>query len=258
MAAKATYVEGKVSVVLAVDSSTRGVAVGDTFKEGDHLVTAADGIVEIELGTGDIIRLENDTDMTIKSLSRNEKGSTFSIFDLAIGRVKSLVGKLADKDSKFEYHTKAAICGVAGTPPWIVTALENATEIDLLGKKGGKGAVFTQGFDPKKTRAIIKPGFRTIIRLGKPPMNPFEIDPARLRMLRGIPFKSLLRGQILMNNLAWKISIPRVPKGGKSNSLQELEKQYNQGSGISGKGRSSSMENNTPVFYRGKIKVKLN
>ncbi|VAX16443.1 hypothetical protein MNBD_NITROSPINAE04-883 [hydrothermal vent metagenome] len=187
--AKAVYVEGAAHVISVKDKSRRRVELDSTFTEGDRVTTEADGIVEIEFDTGDLVRVDKDTEMVVRSLKRDESGSAFSIFNLVIGRVKSAVGKLATKDSKFEYHTKTAIAGVAGTPPWVIRFHEDVTEIDLLGKEGDKGFVYVQGLDPKKTLVTLSPGTRTIVRLGMAPLKPFPIEPDRIEMLmRTIPF----------------------------------------------------------------------
>ena len=188
--ATAVYVEGKVTVFSVTDSKVRTVVVGTAFREGDRVKTESNGVVEIEFDTKDLIRLDKNTDMTIKSLRRNEKGSTFSVFNLLVGRVKSAVSKLADKDSKFEYHTKAAICGVAGTPPFIVEFRKNQAFVDLLGKKGEEGAVYVRGFDPAKTLVTVFAGNRTTVQTGMPPLEPFPISTSRLRQLnKTMPFK---------------------------------------------------------------------
>ncbi|MGK7345654.1 MAG: FecR family protein [Candidatus Nitrospinota bacterium M3_3B_026] len=189
--AEAVYVEGKVMVISAADSRESEVSIGMVFSEGDRIRTAADGIIEIEFDTGDLMRVDRDTDMVIKSLSRDEKGATSSVFGLMVGRVKASVTKLTTPDSKFEYHTKAAICGVAGTPPFVVEHKKERTSIDLLGRAGEKGQVYVRGFDPAATVVNLTAGRRTAVTPGAPPLKPFPISPARLRNLnRTIPFKT--------------------------------------------------------------------
>lgn len=188
IAAEATHVEGAANVVSIRDAKTRPIALGMKFFEGDRIRTGA-GVVEIEFDTGDLIRVDRDTDLTVQSLHRDEQGSTFSIFNLAIGRVKSAVTKLADQRSKFEYRTKTALCGVAGTPPFIVGFQGSRTFVDLLGAKGEPGAVSVRGFDPAQTLVTVLSGFRTTVAPGLPPQPPFEISPDRFRQLnRAIPF----------------------------------------------------------------------
>ncbi|MBF0293212.1 MAG: FecR domain-containing protein [Nitrospinae bacterium] len=189
--AKAVYVEGSVNVISIADSKMRAVARGDTFAEGDRIKTSANGTLEVEFDTGDIIRLDKNSDLVIKALNRNSSGSTFSIFSLMIGRVKSAVSKLADSSSKFEYHTKAAVCGVSGTPPFVVETTNGETSVDLLGEPGEKGAVYVRGMDPAGTMVMVFSGNRSIVNFGAPPLAPFLISPERRQYLnRTISFKT--------------------------------------------------------------------
>jgi len=119
----------------------------------------------------------------------NDKGSTTSIFGLLVGRVKSSVKKLLDKDSKFEYQTKAALAGVAGTPPWFFSFIGGLAEVDLTGDQGDPGSVYVEGSDPNQSRVSLFPGFRTTVGFGGAPSNPFQISGERLRQFnRTMPF----------------------------------------------------------------------
>jgi len=272
--AKAVYVEGVAHVSSVKEKSGRRVELNSTFTEGDRVKTEADGIVEIEFDTGDLVRVDKDTEMVVRSLKRDESGSAFSIFNLVIGRVKSAVGKLATKDSKFEYHTKTAIAGVAGTPPWVLSFHENTTEIDLLGQKGDKGFVYVQGLDPKKTLVTLSPGTRTIVRLGMAPLKPFPIEPDRLEMLmRTIPFsrehyiprptveKELIDrlgsiGQQLVTSvISQSVSTPRQILPEVAQSVDSTNTQSTSGQGAVGQyGQTGGVSTSQPV----KLKVKIN
>ncbi len=187
--AKAVLVEGEATVFPIAGSKSYAIVIGTKFREGDRIKTGENGVVEIELDTGDLIRIDKSTNMVIKALHRNKKGSTTSIFSLLVGRVKSAVTKLVDDESKFEYHTKAAIAGVAGTPPFIVGFVGGIANIDLLGKTGDKGRVFVQGTDSARSRVDISPGFRTTVNIGFAPKDAFKISTQRLNNFnRTIPF----------------------------------------------------------------------
>ncbi|VAX17149.1 hypothetical protein MNBD_NITROSPINAE01-723 [hydrothermal vent metagenome] len=189
--AHAVYLEGDVKVFSFKNSKMRSVEKNDPFYEGDRIVTGADGVVEIELDTGDLIRVDKGSDMVIKALHRTAQGSSQSVFSLLLGKVKSAVNKLVDDQSKFEYHTKAAVAGVAGTPPFIVAVTGSSTNIDLLGEQGDHGSVYVKGTDPNATRVNLPPGFRTNVAFGRAPTNPFAISNERRQNLnRQIPFKT--------------------------------------------------------------------
>lgn len=186
MAARAVHVEGDVTVTSAANAKPRKVTTGWMFMAGDKIFTGADGAVEIELDTGDLIKLDRNSAFSITQLDRDSGGSTNSLFDLAVGRVVSAVEKLASRNSKFEVRTKTAICGVAGTPPWVVQfqPSQQRTLVDLLGRQGEPGAVYVKGFDPGQTLITIFAGQRTLVPLNQPPMPPSPISQMRLRQLR--------------------------------------------------------------------------
>lgn len=192
--AKAVHVEGDARVLSARTAKESRISVGSPIEEGDRIKTARNGIVEVEFDNGDLIRVDVNSDMTIRSLHRDEKGSTFSIFNLVLGRVKSAVSKLTTAESKFEYHTKAAICGVGGTPPFVVEFRENKVNVDLLGEPGDRGFVYVQGFDPAKTIVTLFAGTNTNAISGRPPVQSAPITDARRQMFnRTIPFNTKVK-----------------------------------------------------------------
>ncbi len=283
--AKAIHVEGEVNFFSIMDRKIKRVKVGDVFAAGDRIVTAADGIVEIKFDTGDLVRVDKNTNMIIKSLHRNGRGATFSIFHLFAGRVKSAVSRLATKNSKFEYHTKTAICGVGGTPPWVLRVHENKAEIDLLGKKGDKGFIYVRGFDPKKTLVTLFAGNRTIVRPGMPPIRPFPISRQRLQMLkRTIPFKTKpevkkevkekpkkaakdkdkkqeaapysIGRKLVTSAISQRISTPKQPKPGEAKSVDSTNTQSTSGQGAVGQ-YGETGGGSPPQPARVKIRINL-
>jgi len=234
--ATAKYVEGDVIVTQKATGKSLKVVKGSTFAEGDKIVTSKTGIVEIETDTGALIRVDRGSDMTIKSLHKNPRGSSFSIFGLSLGRVKSAVTKLASSESKFEYHTKAAIAGVGGTPPFVVETDGNTTNIDLLGQQGDHGNVYVIGGDPSQTTVVLTAVFRTTVRPGEPPLNPFPVDPTRYNYLNEvIPFSVEIKPtqtgggsssqDTIIDNLSRHVA---PPASGPTKTLEDLDTQYNQ------------------------------
>lgn len=220
--AKVVHVEGEAHLFSIKDSKQYPIKKGLKVLEGDRIKTGSKGVVEVEFDTGDLIHVGNNSDLVVKTLHRNKKGSTFSVFNLLVGKVKSAVTKLVDKDSKFEYHTKAAIAGVAGTPPFIVGYNGGNAEVDLLGKKGDHGAVYVQGTDPSKTRITIPPGFRATAGFGKPPTNPFKISSQRRQNLnRQVPFR--VKPKSVSSNQE------QVPQEQKQPEKKEAKKEEKQG-----------------------------
>ncbi len=192
--AHAVYVEGVVNYVSVEDSVTYPVELNTPFREGDRVITGKDGMVEIEFDTGALLLLDNDTDVTIKSLHINDQGAVSAIFYLAVGLIKSSFSKLADMD-QVEYHTKAAIAGISGTPNQVVKADTTdegvaRTDIYLLGEEGDEGSMFARGFDPDMTEVTLTANRGTTVFEGLPPAAPFVLTPAILYLLNQYVFQS--------------------------------------------------------------------
>ncbi|MGK7344224.1 MAG: FecR family protein [Candidatus Nitrospinota bacterium M3_3B_026] len=260
---KAVYVEGTVTVFSVVDKKTHPVKVGTEFAEGDEVTTAAASELEIEFDTGDLIRLDENTELVIKSLNRNEAGSTSSVFGMALGRVKAAVSKLADEESRFELHTKTAICGVAGTPPFVVEAKDDQTNVDLLGEPGAPGKVYVQGATGPGQKVVFLTALtRTIVRMGEDPLEPFPVTPERLRQLKKLlrfEFEKLTGRaptpdeEMMMESLARRLSLPRPADPSNPDTLEDLERQYDQGRVFEDGGVAGPEQSIT----RGKIKINL-
>lgn len=254
--AKATYVSGDVSAFRLGDVKSVPVIKGLAFAEGDKIKTSADGVVEVQLDNGNLIRLDKSGELIIKSLNRNESGSTFSIFGLTFGRVKSAVSKLVSNESKFEYHTKAAICGVGGTPPFVVEADAENTRVDLLGYPADPGTVYVSGFDPDKKRVLLRPMTRTTVRLGDAPLDPFPVDEERLNFLnRVIPFHLGMTQEpheVVMQSLVIKTTITAPQNPADFSSMEKLDTQYGQSSGgaNAGGGPAASLPPTQPVGFQ--------
>ncbi len=189
--AKAVLAQGDVTVT-RYKLKPMTILTGTRFIEGDLVKTGKDSVLEIKFDTGDLIHLEPETELIVTSIHRDKVGSTFSIFKLITGLVKSSVTKLLTPESKFEYKTKAAITGVGGTPPFIVQINEGATEVDLLPDyefEGGNMYLQSQG-KGKSDEVILEPGFRSSVAKNKTPDAPIVIEADRLKWLESIKMET--------------------------------------------------------------------
>ena len=116
--ARAINVIGTPNYYSVVKAKTLPVVKGTRFVAGDKIITGSSGVVEILMDTGDLMNIDNNSEITIKSLHKDTSGKTISTFWLAFGRVKAAVLRKLTTDSKFEFHTKSAIAGVSGSPPF--------------------------------------------------------------------------------------------------------------------------------------------
>ena len=188
--ATASTVSGDVNYVSVKDKATHPLEVGHILIAGDQVVTGSDGSAEITFEDSGAMTLDKDTKVTIRTIGRKPSGVIESIFYLAIGRIKSTLSKQMVAD-KFEYHTKAAIAGVAGTPPHIIEASKNeagkaTANVYLLGEAGDEGSLYVRGFDKKKTTVTLFAGQGTSIVSKLAPLAPFLLTPHILEGLAAL------------------------------------------------------------------------
>lgn len=281
--AKAVVVKGAVTIYKTKEKFGRRVIVGTSFAEGDRIATGEDSAVEIEFDTGSRIRLDQSSKITMQSLHRNESGSATSIFDLAVGKVRSFVTKLASADSKFEYHTKTAIAGVAGTDFVVEVPDENSMVVYVIPddvepgeEESGvcqdsalwdDGVVYVKGFDSEETSVDVLSCFMTTIISGMAPGRPVLIpDSILFGAITNLPFSGakpaavIMQEQAMMENIARRVSVPLKTGDPMDGSLQRLDRQYDQGQGTStgggGSGGSGGGSKVSPVVT-GEITINI-
>lgn len=204
-------VEGNVTVT-SRGGDKKTVVDGFRIKPGDTVETASASFAEIHFDDGNVTVMDENSRLTIKTLSTSKGKGKQSVIGLSFGKIKNSVVKLVRKKSKFEVHTKSSVMGVTGTPPWVVGAFPSktggkfVTEVDLLGKPGDKGGVFVRGSDPKSPEVILKAGTRTIVEMGMPPVSPFAIDMGRFQNLNTLMPLRTLKGAIERKKSADKAS----------------------------------------------------
>ncbi|MBI5636805.1 MAG: FecR domain-containing protein [Nitrospinae bacterium] len=180
--------DGKVTVTQKAAGKATPAQKGMKLVPGDVLATATDAEAELLYEDGNVTRVGEETTLTIKELSIADDKSRKTVLDLAAGQLKNSVSKLVSKTSSFEVHTKSAVAGVTGTPPWVVKAIggkaggAQRTEVDLI--TGTSGQVFVKGIDPAAPKVFLTPGTRTMVLFGMPPAPPSPISPARLAQLQ--------------------------------------------------------------------------
>ncbi|MDH5509278.1 MAG: FecR domain-containing protein [Nitrospinota bacterium] len=241
MAAKAVRVTGGVSYISFQDRGEYDVKVGTGMAEGDRIKTGPGGFVEIRFDNGNRIQLSENTDMTIRS-SRMESGGGFtSVFGLALGKVRSLVSRFSPGSSKFEYHTKTAVAGVAGTDfvtevpePDITTVAvlppgmeDEDNPMNMQGSAicgrpelQGKSKVYVQGRDDSQTMIHLTSCLMTIVGDRRAPAQPTIIPDDMLFKIRNTfqPAPPVAASTDLMiANLGKQVSMPLASQ--KMNSL---------------------------------------
>ncbi len=184
-------VSGKAFIVFKEGGKTLPAARGMRLSQGDMIKTDDKGSVEILYEDGNLTRIDENTELLISKLKIGDDKSRISVLRLVRGRIKNSVTKIFKGRVSFTVHTKTAIAGVTGTPPWVVTfipakgKIQGArTEVDLLGKRGDTGSVLLKGVGKHAGMVVLNAGQRTIVPQGMAPLKPFSIRPQRLKKLQ--------------------------------------------------------------------------
>ena len=260
MAATAVKARGSSEWISSADGKTYTVEVGSKFAEGDRLKTGAGAFLAIEFENGNRIQLSENTDLTIKVSRTEPSGGYSSIFGLALGKVRSLVSRFSPGSSKFEYQTKTAVAGVAGTdfitevpepnltkvavlPPGIE---DQETPEDLGGAQvcgrpelQGKSRVYVQGSDDAKTTVYLTSCLMTQIGARQAPAQPFIIPDEMLFNMKKVFSPPPMMGGLMIDNIGKQVSQP-LAKQNMNSLLHNLDTSLIHGG-------SAAMTNNSPA-----------
>ncbi|MFA6355505.1 MAG: FecR family protein, partial [Candidatus Omnitrophota bacterium] len=86
----------------------------ETVKTGDSIETKDNGKAEFKLDNGNVITLQQNSNVTISKLSQDGKGEYENLFESTGGKLRAQVEKLKG-NSKFEVKTPNAVACVRGT-----------------------------------------------------------------------------------------------------------------------------------------------
>ena len=113
-----TFLSGKVTVYTAAKGEGQPLTLGKQLYAGDEIKTGANGRAAMVLLDGTQLRINYNTDITLKD--KNSKGKTGPRGIGAIGvALGELWAKVTHKDSTLEFDTPAAVAAVKGTEPII-------------------------------------------------------------------------------------------------------------------------------------------
>jgi hypothetical protein len=111
----AISVSGSVAVDTG-DGTTRALVRFEQVPEGSRISTGADGLAQLRLASGSLVRLGPGTAVSLRQLEQGQPRSNRQEgVKLLAGRVWLSVTKLFGQGSKFEVETPNAVAGVRGT-----------------------------------------------------------------------------------------------------------------------------------------------
>ncbi|MBF0171690.1 MAG: FecR domain-containing protein, partial [Nitrospinae bacterium] len=172
----------------AIPDAKETTTVGARLFDGDRIVTDAGSRVELLLQSGGSMIVDERTTLVLTTLRKDDRGALAYSFNLVFGRIKSFLSRTSNKD-QIEYATKAAIAGIAGTPPHVIEAKKDNSGKIVAGVfllKGSKGQLFVKGLGAKPGTVLLNPGMGTTVLEGLAPLAPFALSPALLQSLEAI------------------------------------------------------------------------
>lgn len=126
-----TCIIGKVSITRKGGSLKVSLTVNSLVYPGDVIETAPDGRVEIIVNRESVMRMKENTRLTLGEFrdKQNNKGKTTC--DIKDGTLWTKVKKFADKISRFELSLPTAVAGVYGTVYETSVAKDSSAEVKV-------------------------------------------------------------------------------------------------------------------------------
>lgn len=110
-----TYVEGKAVIIPKNSTAAAKLAANTVVYPGDVIRTDSDGRVEIIINREAVVRLDNNTKLTIEKFRESAEAKGATSLQFSAGTLWTKVRKFADRVSRFQLELPTAIAGVHGT-----------------------------------------------------------------------------------------------------------------------------------------------
>ena len=165
--------EGDVTLMKPDEDLWLPVDTDIPLEQGDRLRTGADGSAEILLDDGSVVRMEENTDLTLEELVAGHGESRLqSRVALFFGRLLFNIRSLVSRDSRFEVKTPTLVAAVRGTEFVVDTGAGEEGDVGVF-----EGTVAVQGLDlegrPIQGSEVLLPkGTQTSVARFKRPGKP--------------------------------------------------------------------------------------
>lgn len=155
--AKITQLVGTVDVRSSEKAAWRSARVGMPVRQNWDVRTFLESSAEITIETGTVLKISENTVMSLSQLSKNEKeNTTQSNVKILTGQMWANVKKISNTNSKMEFETPTAVASIRGTRLGIEVSKER-TRIDVF-----EGLVAVRKRNSDKS-VSVKPNFRAEI-----------------------------------------------------------------------------------------------
>ena len=184
------------------------------IEQGDRLKTGHDAYVEILMDDGSLLKLEEDSEITLSELSADfgTKRIACRVF-MWFGRLLSNIEKFKHSRSRFHVHTPTMIAGVRGTEFIVETTDSVQTDVGVFEGEISVGGVDAEGKLMESSEVLIAAGNQTSIQRNKRPLPPAPTQRPRHRRKR--PARQLRRSQKRPPKKANQLLRRRIPRPAK-------------------------------------------
>ena len=153
-----TYVEGQAKLTKKGATTSKKLSANVVVSPGDLIKTGDDGRVELIINRETVVRMKENTELTIDAFRdlATQEGKTS--LDFSLGSVWSKVKKFKDNISRFELEMPTAIAGVHGTVYQTTVGKDKSAEVKVYdGEVAVNGKSNKKDTDTKKSNKIIVP-----------------------------------------------------------------------------------------------------
>jgi len=110
-----TYVEGRAQLKKKDSATLEKLTANVVVVPGDVIKTGSNGRVELIINRESVVRLKENTELTIEALRDLKKDEGKTAINFSVGSLWAKVKKFKDKISRFELEMPTAVAGVHGT-----------------------------------------------------------------------------------------------------------------------------------------------
>jgi hypothetical protein len=143
-----TYVEGKATIIPSSSHAKTALVANTLVYPGDVIETAPRGRVEIIINRESVVRLDENTRLTMQMFRESSKEKGVTSLKVNNGTLWTKMKKFADKVSRFQLELPTAIAGVHGTVYQTAVAADSSSEIKVF---DGEVAVSGQSVEGAET-----------------------------------------------------------------------------------------------------------
>lgn len=149
-----TYVEGNAFLKKSGSKTEDKLPANVVVQPGDVIKTGKNGRVELIINRESVVRLKENTELTIDAFRDLKKNEGKTALNFSIGSLWSKVKQFKDKISRFELEMPTAIAGVHGTIYQTTVNKDSSAEVKVF---NGEVAVSGKSPEKSKPRLLTKP-----------------------------------------------------------------------------------------------------